>query len=170
MKNKAVLLALALTAFLPISPALAQGKTVSYSREASPGTIEIHVKERALYFIYEEGRAIRYPVAVPKAGMQWSGSAHIDGKHWSPAWAPPAIVKRDHPELPDYIAGGSPDNPMGAAALTLDRDQYAIHGTTQKMRKSIGTSASYGCIRMLNEDVTDLYQRVSVGTLVTVRN
>ncbi|MGZ3694811.1 MAG: L,D-transpeptidase [Bdellovibrionota bacterium] len=170
MKLKIILITLLTALSIFSTSAYAQGKAVQFSRDAAPGTIEIHAKERALYFVYESGHAIRYPVAVPKQGMQWSGYARIDGKHWAPAWAPPAIVKRDHPELPDYIAGGSPDNPMGAAALTLDRDQIAIHGTTKKMRKSIGTSASYGCIRMLNEDVTDLYGRVSVGTVVLMRN
>ena len=80
------------------------------------------------------------------------------------------MVSRDHPELPAIIKGGSPSNPMGVAALTLDRAEIAIHGTSNKMRRSIGTAASYGCIRMLNEDVTDLYQRVSVGTPVVMVN
>lgn len=136
--------------------------------QARPGTILIQMKERALYLVYENG-ALRYPIAVPKGGMEWSGSAWIDGKHLRPAWAPPAVVRRDHPELPDYIPGGAPDNPMGAAALTLNRDQLAIHGTTAAMRRSIGTAASYGCIRMYNEDILDLYARVQVGTRVFMR-
>ena len=77
-------------------------------------------------------------------------------------------VKRDHPELPDLIPGGSPHNPMGARAITLDRDEVAIHGTTAAMRASVGTAASYGCIRMYNEDVIDLYDRVSVGAEVVM--
>ena len=83
-----------------------------------------------------------------------------------PAWSPPAEVKRDNPRLPNVIAGGAPNNPMGARALTLDRSEIAIHGTTPSMRASIGSAASYGCIRMYNEDVIDLYNRVSVGTRV----
>ena len=79
-----------------------------------------------------------------------------------------AVVKRDHPELPDLIPGGSPHNPMGARAITLDRDEVAIHGTTAAMRPSVGTAASYGCIRMYNEDVIDLYDRVSVGAPVVM--
>ncbi len=149
--------------------AQAQGKVVGYMGDIAPGTIVIHIKERALYLVDGRGSAIRYPVAVPKSSMSWRGSATVVSKHWQPAWSPPAIVKRDHPELPDYIPGGSPDNPMGIAALILDREEIAIHGTTKKMRKSIGTSASYGCIRMLNEDVADLYQRVGSGTPVLVR-
>jgi lipoprotein-anchoring transpeptidase ErfK/SrfK len=103
---------------------------------------------------------------VPKSGKEWSGYAAVNGKYVNPDWSPPSIVKQDHPELPNFIHGGSPRNPMGVRALTLDRDQVAIHGTTAKMRASIGSAASYGCIRMLNEDVADLYDRVSVGSPV----
>ena len=162
-------LSLALVAGLFSSPgAEAAGKVVALSvpYRVQPGTIVVRKNERALYFVLDRARAIRYPVAVPKRGMEWSGYARIDGKHYQPAWSPPAIVRRDHPEMRSYYEGGAPDNPMGAAALTLDRDQYAIHGTTRAMRKSIGTAASYGCIRMYNEDVLELYQRVSEGTLV----
>ena len=107
-------------------------------------------------------------MAVAKPGKEWSGYARVDGKYVEPAWAPPTVVKRDHPELPDLIPGGSPHNPMGARAITLDRDEVAIHGTTAAMRPSVGTAASYGCIRMLNEDVIDLYDRVSVGAPVVM--
>ena len=90
----------------------------------------------------------------------------MEGKFVNPAWSPPASVKRDHPELPDVIPGGSPRNPMGVRALTLDRDEIAIHGTNRP--ESIGTAASYGCIRMRNADVLDLFARVVVGTPVTM--
>jgi lipoprotein-anchoring transpeptidase ErfK/SrfK len=90
----------------------------------------------------------------------------IDGKHLAPAWSPPADVKRDNPKLPSVIAGGSPRNPMGAAALTLSGGQYAIHGTNAP--GSIGGFVSYGCIRMYNADVLDLYSRVGFGTTVVV--
>ncbi|MGZ3722677.1 MAG: L,D-transpeptidase, partial [Bdellovibrionales bacterium] len=83
-----------------------------------------------------------------------------------PDWSPPEDVRRDHPSIPNVIRGGDPANPMGVAAILLDRSEIAIHGTTASMRKSIGTAASYGCIRMLNEDVADLYQRVNAGTPV----
>jgi lipoprotein-anchoring transpeptidase ErfK/SrfK len=142
------------------------GKTVNFSEPAPPGTIVINAAERKLYFVLGEGIAIRYPIAVPKGGSEWSGSAAVNGKYVNPDWVPPPCVKADHPELPDLIPGGSPDNPMGARAITLDRFQVAIHGTTKKMRRSIGAAASYGCIRMLNEDVIDLFDRVRVGTPV----
>src|SRR5436305_8688438 len=132
------------------------------------GTIVIRAREKKLYYTLGDGTAIRYPVAVAKHGKEWAGNARVNGKYLNPDWAPPPVVRRDHPELPSLIRGGSPRNPMGVAALTLDRDEIAIHGTTNKMRASVGTSASYGCIRMLNEDVKDLYSRVSVGTPVVM--
>jgi lipoprotein-anchoring transpeptidase ErfK/SrfK len=103
---------------------------------------------------------------VGKPGKQWTGATKIDGKYVEPAWSPPREVKRDNPRLPDVIAGGSPHNPMGAAAMTLSGGEYAIHGTNRP--NSVGTYASYGCIRMYNQDVVDLYGRVSVGTQVYV--
>lgn len=149
------------------------GAAVAQAREVVPfrgdypaGVIVIKQSERRLYLTVGPGVAIRYPVAVGKAGMAWSGTARVDGKYVQPAWSPPASVKRDNPRLPDVIAGGAPNNPMGARALTLDREEIAIHGTSRSMRASIGTAASYGCIRMLDEDVIDLFARVSVGTPV----
>jgi lipoprotein-anchoring transpeptidase ErfK/SrfK len=131
-----------------------------------PGEIIISDHQRRLYFTEGNGRAIEYPIAVGMPGKAWLGPSAVEGKYLAPAWSPPDIVARDHPELPSLIPGGSPHNPMGAAAITLTRYQVAIHGTNQRMRRSIGTAASYGCIRMYNEDVVDLYQRVNVGTPV----
>lgn len=133
---------------------------------AEPGTIVIRNSERRLYLITENGVAIRYRVAVGKAGKLWEGATYVNGKHAAPAWSPPAIVKRDNPNLPDVIPGGAPNNPMGAAALTLAGGEYAIHGTNNP--RSVGTSASYGCFRMFNHDVVDLYSRIGVGTRVIV--
>jgi lipoprotein-anchoring transpeptidase ErfK/SrfK len=132
----------------------------------SAGTIVVRTTERRLYLVLGNGQAIRYPVGVGRAGKQWAGTSRIDGKYLRPAWAPPPEIKRDKPSLPDVIAGGSPRNPMGAAALTLAGGDYAIHGTNQ--RSSVGGYVSYGCIRMYNEDISDLYGRVSVGTAVVV--
>jgi lipoprotein-anchoring transpeptidase ErfK/SrfK len=130
------------------------------------GTIVVRTSERRLYYVIGDGHALRYPVGVGKAGKAWAGHAMIDGKHLSPAWSPPADVKRDNPHLPEVIPGGSPRNPMGAAALTLNVGQYAIHGTN--VPSSIGGFVSYGCIRMYNQDILDLFGRVSVGTAVLV--
>jgi lipoprotein-anchoring transpeptidase ErfK/SrfK len=154
--------ALAVTCALP---AMARD-LVTLNMPAEPGTIIVRTAERRLYLVQGDGTAIRYRVAVGRAGKQWTGEARIDGKYVNPAWAPPAEVKRDNPRLPDVIPGGSPANPMGVRALTLDRDEYAIHGTNRP--GSIGTYASYGCIRMLNDDIVDLYARVGVGTRVVV--
>jgi lipoprotein-anchoring transpeptidase ErfK/SrfK len=133
----------------------------------SPGTVVVRTNERALYYVLGYGRAVRYPVGVGRAGKQWSGAAMITGKYLKPAWTPPAEVKRDKPDLPNVTPGGSARNPMGAAALTLSRGQYAIHGTNNP--GSIGGFVSYGCIRMLNPDVLDLYSRVGFGTPVVVQ-
>lgn len=151
---------------------ISAGSSASSAREIvsfsgySPGTIVVKTLERRLYYVVDGGRAIRYPVGVGKAGKTWTGTASIDGKHLRPAWSPPEEIKEDKPLIPAVIASGSPSNPMGAAALTLDQGQYAIHGTNQP--GSIGHFVSYGCIRMYNSDVMDLYGRVSVGTTVVV--
>jgi lipoprotein-anchoring transpeptidase ErfK/SrfK len=132
----------------------------------SAGTIVVKTNERRLYLVLGDGKAIRYPVGVGKAGKRWSGTSSIDGKYLSPAWSPPAEVKRDKPSLPDVIPGGSAHNPMGVAAMTLSGGQYAIHGTNRP--SSVGGFVSYGCIRMYNQDITDLFGRVSIGTPVVV--
>jgi len=148
------------------APASAR-EIVSFSAPGvSAGTIVVRTAERRLYYVLGNGQAIRYMVGVGRAGKQWAGVSRIDGKYLSPAWAPPAEVKRDNPRLPDVIPGGSPRNPMGVAAMTLAGGEYAIHGTNQP--GSIGGFVSYGCIRMYNQDISDLFGRVSVGTAVVV--
>jgi lipoprotein-anchoring transpeptidase ErfK/SrfK len=141
-------------------------KTVSYAGEEPAGTIVIRTQERRLYLVLADGQAISYPVGVGRAGKQWQGRAEIDGAYVEPGWSPTAEIKRDNPNVPDLIPGGAPNNPMGARALTLSGGEYAIHGTNRP--ESIGTYASYGCIRMFNEDIIDLHRRVTVGTSVVV--
>ena len=152
-------------ALLAAGPAAAR-ELVALDPGYRPGTIVVRTAERRLYLVLGEGASIRYPVAVGKPGKQWTGLAHIDGKHVAPAWSPPAEGKRDNPRLPNVIPGGSPRNPMGVRALTLTGGEYAIHGTNRP--DSIGRFASYGCIRMHNHDIVDLYERVPVGTPVVV--
>jgi len=148
------------------NPELAR-QLVPYNGPEQPGTVIVRTNERKLYYVLDEGRAVRYPVGVGRAGKQWQGRAEIDGKHVNPAWSPPEEVLRDNPRLPAVYPGGSPDNPMGPRALTLSGGEgYAIHGTSRP--HSIGTFASYGCIRMFNEDILDLFERVNVGTEVLV--
>lgn len=160
--------ALALMAFMAATARAEARERVAIETGFQPGTLVVSQSQKRLYFVEAPGRAIRYRVAVGKPGKQWRGVARVDGKYIAPAWSPPAEVKRDNPSLPEVIAGGAPNNPMGQAALTLDRGEYAIHGTSASMRSSIGRAASYGCIRMLNEDILDLYARVDVGALVVV--
>jgi lipoprotein-anchoring transpeptidase ErfK/SrfK len=132
----------------------------------SPGTIVVKTGERRLYFVVSDGRALRYTVGVGRRGKQWTGTSYISGKYIKPDWAPPPEIRRDNRKLPAVIKGGTPGNPMGAAALTLGAGDYAIHGTNRP--GSIGGFVSYGCIRMHNKDVLDLYSRVSYGTQVIV--
>jgi lipoprotein-anchoring transpeptidase ErfK/SrfK len=116
--------------------------------------------------VIDPGHALRFPVGVGKAGMRWTGLARVEGKYVWPAWAAPASIRRENPNLPDVIPGGSPHNPMGAAALTLRGGEYAIHGTNRP--SSIGGFVSHGCIRMYNSDIRELYALVAVGTPVIV--
>ena len=158
-------LAAAVTMMCAVAPASAR-EIVRYEGGVQPGTIVVKTAERRLYLVLGNGSAIRYPVAVGRPGKQWQGSAQVNGKHVQPAWIPPAEVRADNPKLPPVIPGGSPGNPMGPRALTLSGGEYAIHGTNKP--SSIGTFASYGCIRMYNQDIVDLFDRVSVGTPVVV--
>ena len=135
---------------------------VAFSAGAAPGTIIVKTSERRLYFVIGDGVALRYPIAVGRAARQWFGRVSITGKHLQPAWSPPEDLRRENPDVP----GGAPNNPMGVAALTLSGGDYAIHGTNRP--GSIGTFASYGCIRMYNEDIAHLFTRVNVGTPVVV--
>ena len=160
-------LAAVATATTTLNTAYANGEAVVMKESFKPGTIVVRTKERALYYVTGAGQAIRYPVGVGRSGKQWSGSAYITGKYTNPSWVPPSEVRRDKPNLPPIIPGGSPHNPMGGAAMTLSGGEYAIHGTNQP--SSIGHFVSYGCIRMFNEDVQDPYQRVSIGTQVVIQ-
>jgi lipoprotein-anchoring transpeptidase ErfK/SrfK len=155
-------------AFMAAPDSAAAGRLIGFHAEYPAGAIVISQSGRKLYLILDTERAIAYPVAVAKRGKEWFGAAKVLAKYVDPAWSPPDSVHRDHPELPEVIPGGSAMNPMGARALLLDRDEIAIHGTTARMRASIGAAASYGCIRMLNEDVIDLFDRVAVGAPVVM--
>jgi lipoprotein-anchoring transpeptidase ErfK/SrfK len=152
-----------------LAPALAQAREiVEIFHPYEAGSLVVSTSKRVLYYINGDGTAIRYKVAVGKQGKQWFGTREIDGKFIKPSWSPPAEIRRDRPGLPDVIAGGAPNNPMGAAALTIAPGEYAVHGTSASMRNSIGSFASYGCIRMLDEDILDLFPRVKVGAQIHV--
>ena len=162
----AALLAAVVIAIGPAAPAQARGDLVGMAESYAPGTIVVKTGERHLYFVVAPGTAIRYPVGVGRAGQQWAGTSVIEAKFVEPDWAPPPDIRRENPKLPLLIPGGSPRNPMGVAAMTLAGLDYAIHGTNQP--SSIGHFVSHGCIRMFNEDVSDLFGRVGVGTPVVV--
>lgn len=145
-------------------------QVVTYNGNAKPGTIVISTRDRFLYLVMEGGKARRYGVGVGKEGFAWTGTEKITRKAEWPSWRPPAEmiarVKREEGRvLPTYMEGG-PDNPLGARALYLGSTLYRIHGTNQPW--TIGGAVSSGCIRMRNEDVSDLYSRVGVGTKVVV--
>jgi lipoprotein-anchoring transpeptidase ErfK/SrfK len=160
-----VCLAAIAAGFLLTAPAAAR-EVVGYS-SAAPGTVVVHTRERSLYLVLGNGAAIRYSVAVGRPGKQWHGEKRIEAKVLRPIWGVPKEVRRDQPWLPAEVPPG-PKNPLGAAALALGPGgEYAIHGTNDPA--SIGRFASYGCIRMQNADILDLFQRVSVGTRVVVR-
>src|SRR3954447_26874466 len=158
--------ALAAAAMIMCAFAPASAREVVPYEGVQPGTIVIKTAERRLYWVIGNGTAIRYPVAVGRPSKQWQGSAQVSGKYVQPAWSPPDEVRADNLKLPNVTPGGSSHDPMGPRAMTLSGGQYAIHGTNKP--SSIGTFASYGCIRMYNQDIVDLFDRVSVGTPVVV--
>ncbi len=144
-------------------------QTVPFTRDLAPGSVLVKTGERKLYFVLPGGQALRYPVGVGREGFTWSGQNQISRKAEWPTWRPPAIMiareaNRGH-FLPDIMEGG-PHNPLGARALYIGSTEFRIHGTTQPW--SIGHAVSSGCIRMLNEQVIDLFDRVSVGATVVV--
>lgn len=163
----AVLAAVVVLAAVDTAQQPAQAQATVAFRGYPVGTVVVMTNQRRLYYVVSQDRAISYPVGVGRAGQQWSGTASITGKYIKPAWSPPADIKRANPKLPNVIEGGSPRNPMGAAAMTLSGGEYAIHGTNAP--GSIGGFVSYGCIRMHNADILDLYGRVSWGTTVVVQ-
>jgi lipoprotein-anchoring transpeptidase ErfK/SrfK len=158
-------LTLTLTALTAAQPAAARD-VVSFRGGYPPGSIVIVTHQRQLFYVLPGGQAIRYPVGVGRAGMAWHGRAHIARKTLQPAWGPPADIALRNPNIPLIIPGGSPRNPMGAAAMGLSRGNYAIHGTNDP--GSVGRFVSHGCIRMYNADVLDLYARAPLGTEVVV--
>ena len=138
---------------------------VFFRSAEAPGTIIVNTNERFLYLILGNGRALRYGIGVGRDGFQWQGLLRIANKKEWPDWIPPPEMIQRQPYLPRFMAGG-PGNPLGARALYLGGTVYRIHGTNQP--QTIGTAVSSGCFRLTNPDVTDLYERVPVGTKVIV--
>ena len=127
----------------------------------------INTAERRLYLVLGNGQALRYGIGVGRDGFRWSGTHRITAKKEWPSWTPPSQMLRRRPDLPRHMKGGI-DNPLGARAMYLGSTLYRIHGSNEP--ETIGQAVSSGCFRMTNDDVTDLYSRVSVGTTVIVKN
>ncbi|TVR10741.1 MAG: L,D-transpeptidase [Salinarimonadaceae bacterium] len=140
---------------------------VRYETNLPAGTIVISNSERRLYLVLGNNRAIRYGVGVGRPGFSWTGTNTITMKREWPDWRPPASMRRRQPDLPTFMAGG-PNNPLGARALYIGSTLYRIHGSNEP--HTIGDAVSSGCIRMTNQDVEHLYERVRVGARVIVRN
>jgi lipoprotein-anchoring transpeptidase ErfK/SrfK len=138
---------------------------VSLDTAEKPGTIIISTRKRYLYLVLGKGRALRYGIGVGRIGFKWAGIERVTRKAEWPDWHPPKEMRRRDPTVPEFMKGG-PDNPLGARAMYLGNTEYRIHGTAQPW--TIGTSVSSGCIRLTNDDVTDLYGRVKVGAKVIV--
>jgi lipoprotein-anchoring transpeptidase ErfK/SrfK len=138
---------------------------VDYSGPERPGTIVIDTPRKFLFLVLPNGRAIRYGVGVGRPGFEWAGVKSVTRKAEWPDWTPPPEMLLRRPDLPSHMDGG-PENPLGARALYLGSSMYRIHGTNEP--STIGKNVSSGCIRMMNEDVIDLYDRVRVGAKVIV--
>ena len=138
---------------------------VAYSGRETAGTIIIDTPSKFLYLVQDDGRALRYGIGVGRPGFTWSGVKTISMKKEWPSWTPPAEMLKRRPDLPRFMEGG-PENPLGARAMYLGSSLYRIHGSNEPW--TIGTQVSSGCIRMRNEDVIDLYNRVRIGTRVVV--
>ena len=151
------------------SPAIEQGaiprEVVAFDRGYAPGTIVVSTAERRLYLVMPNGQALRYGVGVGRPGFEWAGTQKITRKAEWPDWTPPAAMLKRRPDLPRFMEGGE-DNPLGARAMYLGSSIYRIHGSNEP--HTIGQAVSSGCIRMTNEDVADLYERVKVGATVVV--
>ena len=155
---------------LRMVPEASRRQSVRFRGPEAPGTLIVDAAARALYLVQEGGRALRFGIAVGRDGAAWRGSAVVGRKAKWPTWTPTANMRKRNPKLPVQVKGG-PENPLGARALYLFQNGidtlYRIHGTNEPW--SIGKAASSGCIRMLNEDVFELYGSVPVGTPVVVR-
>ena len=140
--------------------------SVSFSNQYKPGQVIVSFGDRRLYLVTSPGKAISYPIAVPRSQSRWQGTTFVSDKKINPAWTPTPEMIRENPRLPRWVPGGHPMNPLGVRAMYLGSSSYRIHGTDAPW--TIGQAVSKGCVRMLNEDVLDLYPRVPVGARVTV--
>lgn len=139
---------------------------VAFPPGYTPGTILVQFSQRRLYLVLPQQRAISYPIGAPKGDARWSGETYVSEKRVNPSWTPTPEMRAENPDLPAYVPGGHPQNPLGVRAMYLGKSLYRIHGTDAPW--TVGQAVSQGCIRMFNQDVADLYQRVPIGTPVVV--
>jgi len=176
--------ALAFAALVPVAPTAAEAQGLSwlwgggsqiggsgkevvrFGVQHRPGQIIVSFGDRRLYLVTKPGEAISYPIAIPRDQSRWQGTMQVSSKQVDPPWTPTAQMRQENPKLPAHVPGGHPLNPMGVRALYLGSSLYRIHGTDAPW--TIGQAVSKGCVRMYNKDVVDLYDRVPVGTRVTV--
>lgn len=143
------------------------GKSVvSFNSQYKPGQVIVSFGDRRLYLVTSPGKALSYPIAVPREQSRWQGTTFVSNKLVNPSWTPTPEMIRENPKLPRWVPGGHPMNPLGNRALYLGSSTYRIHGTDAPW--TIGKAVSKGCVRMYNDDVLDVYQRVPVGARVTV--
>jgi lipoprotein-anchoring transpeptidase ErfK/SrfK len=140
-------------------------QVVPYRTTEKAGTLVVNTGEKFLYLVLGKGKALRYGIGTARDGFEWSGTHKITRKAEWPGWTPPAEMRQRKPDLPDYMPGGM-NNPLGARALYIGATLYRIHGTNEPW--TIGGDVSSGCIRMINDDVMDLYERVKIGAKVIV--
>ncbi len=143
-----------------------RGKVVRFDTKLKPGSVIVRTQTNKLYYVLGSGFAVQYRVATAKKGFEWQGEHKVSSKAKWPDWRPPQEMRERKPELPEFMEGG-PENPLGARAMYLGSSIYRIHGTNEP--KSIGKAASSGCIRMFNDDVTELFAHVKLGATVVVR-
>ncbi|MGI9379644.1 MAG: L,D-transpeptidase [Methyloligellaceae bacterium] len=175
--RKFAILAISITSLLAfVQPVSAQSslfgsptsgkKKVSLKTKERPGTIIVSFGDRKLYKVLKKGKAISYPIAIPRSISNWEGTLPVSRKKVNPSWTPTASMRRENPKLPAFVPGGHPKNPMGVRALYLGNTLYRIHGTDAPW--TIGKAVSKGCVRMYNKDVIDLYNQTSIGAKVVV--
>lgn len=140
-------------------------QTVSFPTSYGAGEVVVSFGDRRLYHVQAKGRAISYPIGVPRAQDRWDGVERVSMKRVDPPWTPTATMLRENPKLPQFVPGGHPRNPLGVRAIYLGNTLYRIHGTDAP--STIGSNVSKGCVRMHNEHVMELYDRIAIGAKVT---
>lgn len=141
-------------------------QVVPFTTRYAPGTVIVSFRDRKLYYVTAPGSALSYLIGVPAGDAKWSGVLTVSHKRVNPPWTPTPDMRRENPDLPPFVPGGDPKNPLGVRALYLGDTLYRIHGTDAPW--TVGAEVTHGCVRLYNNDVIDLYQRVPVGAKVVI--